>query len=289
MTPEDRLRSAINARTSSVEPSPDALSRIEEKLMDAQRDNNRKRALIGLGSAVAVVVLVLVAVLATRGDDDDGLDVAGTTTTSAESTTTEATTTTTEAPPSTFAPTVDPAVPVWPDATTSQRFDSPDAAARSFAVDYLGFIDPVMGAFQAGDARSGEVPVQPTPEGPVTTVLVRQLGDDTWFILGADTADITLDAPAQGDQIACPVHLTGTALAFEGHVDVAIRADGVDEPIGTGFVTGGGGPAAPFDDEVTCDLAQLGGDAHYGAIVLSTASGEDGRIWTAEVIRVRLK
>ncbi len=55
MTPEDRLRQAIEARTSRVEPSADALSRIEEKLMDAQRSDNRKRVLIGLGAAAAVV------------------------------------------------------------------------------------------------------------------------------------------------------------------------------------------------------------------------------------------
>ena len=59
MTPEDRLRQAIEARTSRVEPSADALSRIEEKLMDAQRSDNRKRLLLGLGAAAAVVAVVV--------------------------------------------------------------------------------------------------------------------------------------------------------------------------------------------------------------------------------------
>ncbi len=61
MTPEDRLRQAIEARTSRVEPSADALSQIEEKLMDAQRSDNRKRVLLGLGAAAAVIAVVLAA------------------------------------------------------------------------------------------------------------------------------------------------------------------------------------------------------------------------------------
>lgn len=288
MTIEDRLRSAINARTSRVEPSADAFHHIEEKLMEAQRDTNRSRVLIGIGAAAAAVAVVVGFVAISGDDDDQDLDVAGTSTTIQETTTTTEETTTTEGSTTTFAPTVDAAAPIWPEVATSQRFDSPEAVAQSFVVDYLGFVDPVMGAFQQGDTRSGEVPVQPTAEGPTTTVLVRQLEDDTWFVIGADTADITLDEPAAGADVDCPVRVTGTALAFEGTVDVAIRADGIEEPIGSGFVTGGGGPAAPYEGDIECDLSQLDDGVHYGAIVLSTASGEDGRIWTAEVIRIQL-
>lgn len=287
---EERLRSAIKNHTSRVEPSGRALRDIEEKLMEAQRDTNRKRMLIGLGSAAAIAAVVLAAVVLTSDDGEDELDVAGTTTTVEETTTTLQETTTTETTDTTFAPTVDPAQAVWPRVQTSQRFDSPEAVAQSFAVDFLEFVDPVMGDFQQGDSRSGEVEVRPTADGPVTTVLVRQLEDDTWFVIGADTADITLDEPEAGADIECPLHLSGTALAFEGHVDVALYADAVEEPIGTGFVTGSGSPpAGPFEGDVACDLAQLDDGIHYGTIVLSTASGEDGRIWTAEVIRVQLK
>src|SRR3546814_9670923 len=55
------------------------------------------------------------------------------------------------------------------------------------------------------------------------------------------------------------------------------------------FVTGGGGPAAPFDGTVECDLSSLDPGAQYGSIVMTTAGGEDGRVWTAEVIRVQLQ
>lgn len=284
MTPEDRLRQAIEARTSRVEPSADALQKIEEKLMETQRNDTSKRLWIGLGSAAAIIAVV-VGALALAADDDDPVvadDSTSTTEGTSSTPSTEDTTTTT-----TFAPTVDPSVPVWPRVNSSQRFEDPASAARSFAVDFVGMIDPVVGEFQAGDSRSGEVPVQPRADGPVSTVLVRQLEDDTWFVLGSTTEDIRLDVPAAGTDIDCPVHVTGEALAFEGHVDVAIRADDVDEPIGTGFVTGGGGPSAPFDDEVECDLSQLDAGT-YGSIVLSTVGGEDSRIWQVVVTRVAL-
>jgi hypothetical protein len=285
VTPEDRLRQAIEARTSRVEPSAGALQNIQETLMDAQQHDNRNRLLIGLGAAAAIAAVVVGALVLT-GDDDEDPVVSEDTTTTTESTTTttESTTTTT-----TFAPTVDPAVPVWPRVHTSQRFDDPVSAARSFAVDFVGMVDPVVGEFQAGDSRSGEVPVQPRADGPVSTVLVRQLEDDTWYVLGSATDDIRLDQPAAGDDIDCPVQLAGEALAFEGHVDVSIRDDFSDEPVGTGFVQGGGGPSAPFDGTVECDLSQLDDGLNYGSITLYTVGGEDSRVWQFVVVRVALQ
>lgn len=284
MTIEDRLRAAITHRTSSIEPRSDGLHHIEEKLMDAQRATNRTRVMLGV-AAVAVVALV-VGVLALTGDDDSDLDtVASTTTTTAAE---ESTTTTTKSSPTTFAPTVDPAQALWPRAESSQRFDDPVSAARSFVLDFVGMIDPIVGEFQQGDSRSGEVPVQPMADGPTTTVFVRQLQDDTWFVLGSAVDDIRLDTPAAGSDIDCPLRLTGEALAFEGTVQVTIRDDVSEEPIGTGFVTGGGGPSAPFDGTVECDLSHLDDGVHYGSILLTTEGGEDGRVWQAAVVRVRL-
>lgn len=286
MTPEDRLRAAITDRTSKVEPSTDALNRIEEKLMDAQRAANRNRLLLGIG-ATAAAVAVVVGVIALTDDDPEVDTVAPTSTTTAagDTTTTTADTTTTTA----FAPTVDPAIPVWPRVHTSQRFDDPQAAARSFAIDFVGMTDPIVGEFQQGDSRSGEVPVQPRASGPVSTVLVRQLEDNTWFVIGSTTGDIRLDTPEALSDIDCPVRLTGEALAFEGTVQVAIRDDYTDEPVGTGFVTGGGGPSAPFDGTVDCDLDRLDDGVHFGSIVLTTESGEDGSVWQVVVVRVALK
>jgi nucleoid-associated protein YgaU len=76
---------------------------------------------------------------------------------------------------------------------------STQAAATGFATELVGFTDPVVGEFQQGDARSGEVEVRAAADGPVTTVLVRQVGsDDTWSVLGAATAQIVPTTPAPG-------------------------------------------------------------------------------------------
>ena len=289
MTPEDRLRSALRHRADHVEPATDGLARIEERLMDADRNTNRNRVLLGVGTAAAVIAVVLGA--AVLADDEKEVNTAGSTSTTPTTTTavvpttddgTESTTTTV------FVPTLDPAVPVWPLAHTSQRFTDPVGAARSFATDFVGMTGPLVGGFQAGDARSGEVAVQPQAGGPVTTVLVRMLEDDTWFVIGASTDAISVDNPASGASIGCPARLTGEALAFEGVVQVSVRADQADEPIGAGFVQGGGGPAAPFDGSVDCNLGSLDDGVHYGTIIFSTEGGEDYRIWQFTVVRVAL-
>ena len=288
MTPEDRLRQAINARTSRIEPSDDSLPAIKEKLVETQARTNRNRLLVS--AAAAVAVLAGVAGALALNDDQPVRTSGGTTTTVATTTTTDSTTTTT-APTTTTttaAPTVDPAIPVWPRVASSQRFEDPVSAARSFMVDLVGMVDPVMGQLQQGDSRSGEVPVQPIANGPVTTVLVRQLEDDTWYVLGAATDDVRLDTPQALADIECPVRLTGEALAFEGTVQVAVRDDLSTAPIGTGTVMGGGGPSAPFDGTVSCDLTGLSG-AQHGSIALTLEGGPDGTVWAATVSRVALQ
>src|SRR3546814_13264117 len=108
MTLDDRIRSAIQARTSRVEPSPGALHDIQEKLMHAQQDNNRTRLMIGLGAAAAITAVVAGVVVVTGDDDDQDLDVAGPTTPAAHPTST----TTTSTP--LLAAAVDPASPTCP-------------------------------------------------------------------------------------------------------------------------------------------------------------------------------
>jgi hypothetical protein len=286
MTPEDRLRQAIEARTSSVEPSADALSQIEEKLMEAQRSDNRKRVLIGLGAAAAVVGVV-VAALVLADDDDAGLSSEGSSTTS-ESTTSSSTTSTTDSTTTTTTgfQGVDPDLPVFPDPTTSQRFDDPQSVARAFATDLVGFGDPVVGDFQQGDPRSGEVEVRSFAAGAPTVVLVRQLEDDHWYVVGATTDSIQLTTPAARDTISSPQALEGDAYAFEGNVQVRLFVDGVQEPIATTFVTGrGDGVLGPFSGEL--DYSDDSGATH-GVLVLNGTSGEDGSATEAIAIRVLL-
>jgi hypothetical protein len=283
MTPEDRLRQAITTRTSRVEPSADALHQIEEKLMNAQQQDSRNRVLIGLGAAACVVAFVLGAVVLTR-DDSGPVATDGTTSTIEQTTTTEGTTTTAETTEPPFQ-TVDPDLPVFPDPTTSQRFDDPVAVATAFVTDFVGFSDPVVGDFAQGDSRSGEVEVRAFASGAPIVVLVRQLEDDTWFVIGATTDSIQLSTPATGDLLSTPQALVGMAYAFEGTVQVRLFADGTQEPIAETFVTGrGDGVLGDFTGEL-----QFANDtgATHGVLMLYSSGGKDDSAIYASVIRVR--
>ena len=221
---------------------------------------------------------MIVGVLALTDGDDEQVDAADTTTTTEPTTTSESTTT------STLATEVDPAAPMFPDPATSRRFESPEALAMSFAVDVLGFGDPLIGPYASGDSRSGEVEVRAFAEGNPTTVLVRQLEDDTWFVLGAATESIRLDTPAASATITSPQPLEGAASAFEGNVAVRLFVDGVIDPIAETFVTGrGDGVLGDFSGEITFDLPA---GARYGTLLLFEASAKDGATVAATAIRV---
>lgn len=220
--------------------------------------------------ARAVAALVAVGLLlAGCGSDDD-----------------KATTTTTEVTTVTTAPTAteQPDTAVWPFASGTTRFADPVAAASSFAVDYLGFLDPVIGEFQGGDSRSGEVAVRPTSDGPVTTVFVRMVtSDDSWWVLGAATANLQLESPDALAAISSPVTLSGQSTAFEATVNVEIRQDDTTDPLAEDFVMGGSmGEMGPFSKAINFDTPR----ASAGAIILKTLSAEDGTIWEAGVLRV---
>ena len=186
--------------------------------------------------------------------------------------------------PSTQPPGMDPAALLWPDTSGGLRYRDPAAAALGFATGLAGFQGPVAGAFKPTGDRAGEVPLRPTTTGPVTRVFVRGLADGTWWVTGSAAATIRLDSPSSQDMITSPVRLAGAAHTFEGHVAVAIRADGQPTPLGTGFVTGAGDQLGPFSGEVTFTRTPT---QHYGAIVLTEPSAKDGSTVQATVVRVR--
>ncbi|MGE3835709.1 MAG: Gmad2 immunoglobulin-like domain-containing protein [Acidimicrobiia bacterium] len=231
---------------------------------------------------VAPVVALLIGgiALALWIQDSDEVTSGPSTTTS----TTPTSTTSTTAPRPGGPISIDEAATVvWPDPGGTRRFTSPSDAARSFTVDLLGFDDPVLGAFQQGDNRSGEVEVQPRQDGPVTTLFVRRLSDDSWWVLGAATRAIELTAPIPLSAIDNPLELAGRASAFEGTVQVSVFARGSTDPLGEGFVTGSGGPElGPFHDYVT--WANPGGG--WGSVVLYTVSARDGSVEQAVAIPV---
>ncbi|TFH19470.1 MAG: hypothetical protein E4H05_04530 [Acidimicrobiales bacterium] len=255
-----------------------------------------------VGAVVILAALIVALVLVTGGDDDSDsaatTDVA-TTTEVATETTTEMTAAPSTEPPATDMPTTEPpstepagtdppieatSQAIWPWADTSTRFSDPVEAATNFATDYLGFTDPVVGDFQAGDSRSGEVEITAGTVGPTTVVFVRQLTpDDTWWVLGAASQNITVEQPEWGAAVSSPLTISGTASAFEGTVDVELRADGNGEPIYEGFVTGSGG-TEPGPYEAMIEFTSPGPIG--GALVLISRSPEDGRVVEASALRI---
>jgi hypothetical protein len=275
----------------------------------ATGDGTSKRWLIIGGAVVLVAALVVGLVLITSDDDDETTDSVATTeapATTAVSDTTEGPATTespatTQAPETTEpagtteAPTTEPSTTVapvpdeirtaiWPWFETDLRYADPVEAAVGFATDYLGFVDPLASEFMAGDSRSGEVEIRSVDTGPATVVFVRQLtDDDSWWILGAASENITIDEPEALAEVTSPLTVSGTALAFEGTVDVQLRADGNGEPIFEGFVTGSGGPEpGPYSE--TFEFTSPGETG--GALVMLSLSSEDGSTLEASAMRI---
>lgn len=233
---------------------------------------NRPIAALLLGALALVPVAC--------GDDDDTATSTGDSAASTSSAVPTSGTSSTEAD-------LDTATAVFPDAAGTTRYDDPVAAATAFATDFAGFVDPVVGEYQGGDARSGEVEVRPTADGPVTTVFVRMLGpDDSWWVLGAATANIELTSPTTSDLVTSPLALTGSSSAYEGTVQVEVREDGNPEPLGAGYVTGGSMEMGPFEGEVAFDAPTQ----QYGALLLFTEAQEGdaaGHTQEIGVLRVR--
>lgn len=194
-------------------------------------------------------------------------------------------TTTTAAVTTTTTDLAQPQTAIWPFANTPLRFTDPVTAASSFAVSYLGFTSPVVSKFMQGDNRSGEVNVRSVANGPITTILVRQLDStDTWWVLGAATANIQITTPALLDSVSSPLTLRGISTAFEAQVNVELRADQSLTPIGTGTAMGGSmGELGPFHTELTFTPSPT----NYGVIVLRTYSARDGQVLEAAALRIK--
>ena len=231
------------------------------------------RATLTHPMSIAAVALTLSLGAGACGDDDaspDDVPSAASTTAKSTATSTATSITTSTDPAGSNGNTV-----IWPSPGAGETYEDPVAAASAFATAFVGFADPVVGVFQQGDSRSGEVEIRPTADGPVTTVLVRQVGAaSSWSVIGAATASIQLTEPAALAELSSPVRLAGTSTAFEGTVQVQVRDQSSVEPLAEGFVTGGSmGVLGPFEST----LEFLPPTTAAGSIVLFTVSMDDGR------------
>lgn len=219
--------------------------------------------------AVAVSALIVVGVMGVAVGRQWGRE--STSTTSAQSTTT-------------LGSVAQPETAIWPFASTVTRFGDPVLAAEAFATDYLGFTSPLVGSFQQGDSRSGEVPVKATPTGPVTTIILRQLTPaNSWWVLGASCPDIMVTTPSAMESIGSPVLLKGRSTAYEAVVNVEVLQDETLTPLKSETVMGGSlGKMGPFSKSVSFAPPSY----RRGALLFRTYSAKDGHVVEASVIRV---
>ncbi|MGZ3290051.1 MAG: Gmad2 immunoglobulin-like domain-containing protein [Xanthobacteraceae bacterium] len=115
--------------------------------------------------------------------------------------------------------------------------------------------------------------------------MVRKLTpDETWWVLGATTANLQLQSPKWNASIASPVRLSGQSTAFEATVNVQIRQDGTLIPLASSVVMGGSmGQMGPFSKAVSFSKPTAKG----GALILKTLSVKDGNIVEATVLRIQ--
>ncbi len=182
-------------------------------------------------------------------------------------------------------------------ASGDTAYADPVATATAFAERYVGIAKPVTfgPATESGLLREVKVGfgtmegggAVPDPQ-PTMSVFLGDVdgGDDgPWTVVRSDAYDIVVDRPAAEDPISSPAQLLGVALAFEGTVNVEVREDGMvaGQSLGEGFVTGGGGPAAPFSGTIAFTAPTKPG----GAVVFFERSSADGQgVLRATVVRV---
>lgn len=236
-------------------------------------------------ASVAVVLVVAVSVLGACGGDDTSSASTSTgavptsstvapSSSSSSSSTTTSSASSTSSTSSSVAP--DDRVVAWP--PKGETFSTPEAVAADFTARVFG-TGAVLGAFRAGDMRSGEIDVFASDEagrplGSVrSTLLLRQVGtDDAWSVLAAVSEGASIRTPAGGDTVSGVVTVAGRARGFEANVNVravAVRNPDValDEQ-----TTMGGNLDQPRRYRVDLDLSQ----ATAGDVVLLVVHGGAG-------------
>ena len=238
---ESRLAEALSARAAEVEPDDedDALDRIAERV-----NVNRRRGLTVLGVAAAVMVVIGAIALLNRGDDkNQRVNVA---TDSSGSTTTTANTT-----PASVIPSAGP-TPIWPFASSTTTFASPQEAAKSFAVDYLGMTHARVGATNEENGTQN-VEIFPNDRGSARSVVrVVEQPSRGWVVFEARADEIQVDQPARDASLTSPLTLAGRSTAFEATVGVQLRPLGSTKPVFEGNFNGGAnGEMGPFSTSIT--------------------------------------
>ena len=290
---EDRLRTAVHAHAADVRPDDASLDAIRTRVRTARR---RRRALAaGAGVAAAAVL----AVALPRLGDDGGTKISNEPSppiTDVEPPTTVPST----SPPSTSTPstTVAPAPPaanldraMWPDPAGSDRYADPVEAGRSFVEGFFGISDVPLSEFRAGEPGAGEIEVFSRDEsGEVservaTTLVLRQLDGEHWWVTAAASANVQIDSPQPLADVASPLRVSGRASGYEGTVivDVRDRAGSYGELGDAVAIAGAGETLEPFSVNVDFDRPA----SSHAIVVAGTDSGIAGALSDVTAFPVR--
>ena len=169
---------------------------------------------------------------------------------------------------------------IWPAADVV--FQTPEEAAADFvAAVLISEGDPVLGEFQQGDARSGEISVlfsgetgdldPPMEKG---TLLLRQIGPtDGWYVIAATSDGALIDTPSALDEVpAGTVTVSGEGRGFEGTLVVSAFPPG-DASTTFDLQIGAGGAFADLEPySVELDLS----GAARGEVVVILVRGDTG-------------
>lgn len=235
-----------------------------------------RRALPGLIALAALLVSC----------DDDNTAGVSTTTMTVATTTSEMTTTAVAGP--TTSGVVELAQPaIWP--APDVVFETPELAAADFVTHVLG-VQPVLGTFQQGDSRSGEIEVFSPGEGdgtrvPRGTLLLRQLGPGNgWFVVSAANDVASITSPESMAVVpARPLTVEGVARGFEANVVVSAFLAGDANAVLDSVITNGGAAetAEPYTAIIDLSAAAPGDVVALivrGGAGLETDPGEFGAI-----------
>jgi hypothetical protein len=169
---------------------------------------------------------------------------------------------------------------IWPAANVV--FATPEEAAADFVSAVLiSEGDPLLGEFQQGDARSGEIAVlfagdsgdldPPMEQG---VLLLRQIGPtDGWYVIAATSDGAMIDTPSALEQVpAGTVTVSGEGRGFEGTLVVSAFPPGHDDATFDLQIGAGGAFAdlAPYSVEL--DLS----GAASGEVVVILVRGDTG-------------
>ena len=169
---------------------------------------------------------------------------------------------------------------IWPAADVV--FATPEEAAADFVSAVLiSEGDPVLGEFQQGDSRSGEIAVlfagetgDLDPPLEMGMLFLRQIGPtDGWYVIAAVSDGVMIDTPSALEEIpAGTVAVSGEGRGFEGTLVVSAFPPG-DDAATFDLEIGAGGASADLEPySVELDLS----GAASGDVVVILVRGDTG-------------